>query len=642
MKKEFLLQQDFSDCGPVCLQNILKGYKIDMPLELLREMSGTGSEGSSLLGLLQAAEELGFEAMGAKAEDPGNLAGIEHPCILHLTVDQAYYHYVIFYPPAPGKQQQDRFLIGDPAAGLQQWTKQQLEKMWESKTLLTLRPTDKLLARAASQRSRWSWLRTLVQKDLDLLYLAAFLGLIIAALNLSTAVFSQKLVDSILPKHQTSRLFAGAALLAVLLFARCAISWLRNSLLIRQSYQFNLHLTTHFFESLLYLPKTFFDSRKTGDLTSRLNDVTRIQQAVSYIVGEISVQVLFLLVSLISIFLYSRLAGLLCLLLIPVQFLVVRFHSKHLLEGYRATMRANAAKESNYIDTIRGVGTIRMLNKEPLFIERGKDKMAHFQQALSNLGHRRIRFGFSGEVVGSFFTLAILLACATAVLDGKLRTGEWIAVIQLSLALLQAVAAVAMTNLQLQEAKVAFERIIEFNSIKPERPVQTPAHVPVADRFESLQIRDLCFRFRGRRQLLSNISFEVNKGEIILIIGESGQGKSTLFQILQKMYKPENGKVSINGQNWDQWDLVRWRTLLGTVPQDITIFGGTVLENISFEPAEDPAVIKTFCKQYGFDPCFSRFRQGYTTLLGEGGVRPSGGEKQLLALARCQIGRAHV
>jgi len=634
MKPVFHLQKDLTDCGASCLQNILAGYKVNMPLEMLRVMCGTSEEGATLLGLHQAAQDLGFSPMGAEAESIDNLAEVTEPCILHLTVGGRSYHYVVFYPPAPGAKQ-DLFTIGDPASGIEHWDRSKLEERWQSKTLLLLKPTGKLQAMAQRERSKWSWLWTIVKKDLDLLYLAAFFGLIIAILNLSTAIFSQKFLDNILPGHRTQKVVLATVLFGILLLLRCGITRLRSVLLARQSYQFNLHLTSHFFGSLLYLPKSFFDGRRTGDLTTRLNDIGRIQQALSYIVGDIGVQALFLLVSLGLAFSYSVVAGVACLIVLPLQFWVVKRHERSILTDYHEAMKANALKESSYIETLNGISTIKVMNQEPLFIRQGKGKMEFFQQALLKLGYHRIRFAFDSDLVGAGFMTSIVIACALLATAGKLTTGQWIAILQLAAAFLQAASALALTNLQLQEARAALERIVEFNHIQPEYP-QPAAPILATPSFQHLSVSNLTFRYRGRGQLLRNISLEVAKGEIVSVIGESGQGKSTLFQILQKMAPPDSGQVLLNHHDWQDCEPVGWRQMLGVVPQDINVFGGTLLENIAFEDAvTKPEKVIEFCRKYGFDRHFARLHHGSRTILGEGGTRLSGGERQLLGLARC-------
>ncbi|MFN7116643.1 MAG: ATP-binding cassette domain-containing protein, partial [Saprospiraceae bacterium] len=191
-------------------------------------------------------------------------------------------------------------------------------------------------------------------------------------------------------------------------------------------------------------------------------------------------------------------------------------------------------------------------------------------------------------------------------------------------------------NISLQEARVALDRMQEFTTLPAEYNIEQEAQKPAPTSFESLQVQKINFRFTGRPILLKNITFDVKKGEIIAILGESGGGKSTLLQILQQFYPAESGVIRMNGQSLEQYNIVEWRKLLGVVPQDIKLFSGSLLENILLAtPTEkDVAQLATFFQEYGFDRHFEKFPYGYATLLGESGVNISGGQKQLVALAR--------
>lgn len=137
--KGFVLQHDQSDCGVACLLSLIQYYKGTNSLEKLRELSGTSKQGTTLLGLYQAANQLGFNAQGNEADIQ---AIIDHsePLILHVVIEEHLEHYVICYAYKEGK-----FIIGDPAKGITSFTAQELEKIWKSKTCLTLSPNDKFV-----------------------------------------------------------------------------------------------------------------------------------------------------------------------------------------------------------------------------------------------------------------------------------------------------------------------------------------------------------------------------------------------------------------------------------------------------------------------------------------------------------------
>ena len=153
--------------------------------------------------------------------------------------------------------------------------------------------------------------------------------------------------------------------------------------------------------------------------------------------------------------------------------------------------------------------------------------------------------------------------------------------------------------------------------------------------FHSLEMKDISFRFAGRIQLLKNIDLKIKKGEFVALVGESGSGKSTLGQLLQKFYTIESGEIQVNNKfNFRDIKLENWRTLVGVIPQEIKIFNGNVLDNILLGVQDTPENVVNFCQKYGFEKFIAAFPQGYATILGEEGINLSGGQKQIIALAR--------
>jgi ATP-binding cassette subfamily B protein len=177
--------------------------------------------------------------------------------------------------------------------------------------------------------------------------------------------------------------------------------------------------------------------------------------------------------------------------------------------------------------------------------------------------------------------------------------------------------------------------MFEFTSISPEYSLDEETSKEKIGKFETLYVTNLSFRFPGRSELLKDISFHVKNGEIISLLGESGCGKSTTLQILQKFYGFENGTIAVNGVNWDDVSVKDWRNTIAIIAQDIKIFNGPLIDNVCLgDESKDPQEIIAFFREYGFDKYFESFPQGYATLLGEEGVNISGGEQQLVALAR--------
>lgn len=629
LKKIFVPQQGQTDCGVACLASILKFYGSERRLEDLRQRSGTSIEGTTLLGLYQAANAIGLAAEAYEA-DLESLKEQTSPCVLHILVDDVLLHYVTCYGYAG-----DKFRMLDPAKGFVEYSVEDLEKVWVSKMLLLVEAGEELLRSEAMSENRKKWFKALIKPDLNLLLIAGFLGVAVTLLNLGTAIFSQKLVDDILPRVELYQLSTGVVLLLFLLGVKVGLNYLRQYFLTWQIRDFNGRVVDQFYGKLLGLPKSFFDSRKTGELIARLNDTFRIQTAISFITVNVMIDVFLLIVSMVTIFVYATPIGWLAISYVPAFFALIWFYHKPIVGLQREVMSAFARNESNFVDTIQGVAVIKGGNLQDRYAQQTRSFYDGFQQKIFDLGMLRVRFGSLAELLGSALIVVVVAWSAVLVLEQQLKVGELLALVQLVALLIPAVVRLATTNVQLQEARVAFDRMYEFASIQPEFSAEDDHGKESISSFESMVIRDLSFRFLGRMELLKNLDLEVSKGELVAILGESGSGKSTLLQVIQKFYAFENGEIQVNNLGWEQLSIQSWRENLGIVPQQVKIFNGKLTDNICLANGDEHREsIIAFCELYGFDKFFNAFPYKYDTLIGEEGVNISGGQQQLVALAR--------
>ncbi|WP_445748592.1 peptidase domain-containing ABC transporter [Polaribacter sp.] len=622
--KTHTLQHDQSDCGVACLLSLIQYYGGTSSIEKLRELSGTTKQGTTLLGLYQTANQLGFTAQGNEADIQ---ALIDHgePVILHVIMDNKMQHYVICYG-----YEKEQFLIGDPAKGIINYTKEALEAIWVSKTCLTLSPNNNFVKATETKKSKKKWFLQLIKEDQQLLIISIVLGIGIAVLGMAMSVFSQKLIDDILPSKNMLKLISGIGLLTFLLLVRIVFSTVRELMLIRQSRDFNNRIIDSFYTSLLHLPKPFFDTRKIGELVARLNDTNRVQSVIKLIASNFVIDILVVIVSFGFLFFYSWQVGVIALISIPIYFLIIyRFNSK-IITAQKEVMQGYALNESNYINSMQGIATIKNFNKQSFFQKVNQFVFGNFQNKIVNLGKINVRLSFFAGFSGVLFLMAILSFTSIKVFQKEMQLGELMAVLGIAGSLLPSITNLALISIPINEAKIAFNRMFEFTSISQEKNGATSI-----SEFESLEINNLSFRFAGRGQLLKNIHLSVKKGQLNAIVGESGSGKSTIGQILQKFYDFENGNILINKtENFREIRLKDWRNLVGVVPQEITIFNGNVLDNMLLSEDDTPEKILSFFKEYGFEEFINNFPQGFATILGEEGINLSGGQKQLIALAR--------
>ena len=627
IKKTFQLQHDQSDCGVACLKTLVQYYGGDISLEKLRGLSGTSKQGTTLLGLYQVANQIGFSAEGNEADIQ---ALVDHgkPAVLHVTVDNQLQHYVICYGI-----EKDVFIIGDPARGIVHYTKEELEKIWVSKACLTIEPDQSFKKRKNIKQDKKKWFIHLLKEDKDILWVSIFMGLVISVLGMVMAVFSQKLIDEILPSKDLQKLILSIVLVSFLLVARTGFVAVRQFLLITQGRQFNNRIIEKFYNALLYLPNSFFDTRRKGELVARLNDTARIQRVITQLAGNYIIDGLIAITSITFLFVYSWQTGLIALLSMPIYFYIIFRYNKRIISAQKDVMAGYANSESNYISTLSGISEIKNFNKQSFFAQLNKIIYGAFQTKVFELGKINVKLGFVAGLIGVIFLSVVLIFNSYLVYSDKMLVGALIAILGISSNLLPSISNLALIAVPLNEAKVAFSRMYEFTGIEPE----TRGQEKLSEiNFEQLKVKKMSFRFPGRKRILENINLILKRGELISIVGESGSGKTTMGYILQKFYLPEAGNILINDKfSLKDIDTNSWRNIIGVVPQDVHIFNGTVTDNICLGDSQKEAeqVLKLL-NEYGFGRYIDALPQGFATIIGEEGINLSGGQKQIIALAR--------
>ncbi|MDR7209767.1 peptidase domain-containing ABC transporter [Flavobacterium piscis] len=625
IEKTHTLQLDQSDCGVACLMSIIKLYQGNNTIEKIRELSGTNKQGTTMLGVYQAANKSGFTAEGCEA-DIQALIDHKQPVLLHVLIENQLNHYIVCY----GYDEIKGFLIGDPGKGVFYLSISELEKIWVSKTCLTLEPNETFIKEETEKNAQRKWFLEILKEDYKLLWISILLGVFVAGLGMAMSLFSQKLIDDILPSHNIKKLISGIGLLTILLLARVGLAILREFFLLQQSKDFNNRINNQFFGSLLHLPKPFFDTRKIGELVARLNDTQRVQSVIKTLTSSLVIDVLISIISLGFLFSYSWKLGLISLLSLPVYFYIIYRSNKKIINAQKEVMQSYAFNESNYINTIQGISTIKNDNKQAIFGKTNNLIFANFQEKIFNLGKINITLSWQSGLASVFFLVGILIYTSIQVFDKEIKTGELIAILGIVGSLLPSIANLALVAIPINEAKIAFNRMYEFSSIEKEKNEGFKI-----SGIEQISIQNLSFRFAGRSELFHNVNIEITKGKFIAIVGESGSGKSTLGQILQRFYNFENGNIIINNKHQlSEVELENYRNLIGVIPQEIIIFNGNVVDNILLGATETPENLIEFIKNYGFDVYFNQFPQGLATILGEEGINLSGGQKQIIALAR--------
>ena len=633
IKERSVLQHDSTDCGAACLVSVIRFFGGNSTIEKMRKLSGTTQSGTSLLGLYQAAGQSGMDATGFEAS-VSDIIDYEGVLILHVINVEGLEHYIVYFGHEAGS-----FTIWDPSKGLTIILRDQLETIWKSKKCLGLVPNSDFKLEKDNKRAKRLWVREAINPEKELLIVSVGLGILISLLSLVMAVFTQKLIDKILPSGELSNLIVASVLVFVLLSSRLVLSAIRQFFLLTQGKLFNIRIVDDFYSSLLALPKSFFDTRKTGDFVARLNDTMRIQRVIADIAGVYIIDILVLVSTIIMIFFYSKISAVLSIVCLPVLYLMVYKWNKSVISAQHSLMAGYAFNESNFIDTLRGITEIKSMNWQNFYIGKNRTIYSEFQNRAFLLGRIKIKLGLITGLAGTLYLIIVLIYSSSQVLDSGMTQGELMAILSLSSTLLPSVLNLALINIPLSEAKVALNRMFEFTQIKPEEGRE--GSVFEQNDIRQIELKNISFRFPGRKLLLHDINLSLAKGKIVSLVGESGCGKSTLANILLRFYDPESGRMILNNEmDAGSVDFKFWRSKISIIPQEIHIFNGTILENLLSEISENKIrELAASVSKYGLSDFIDSFPSGLMTLAGEEGINLSGGQKQLLAFIRVLINK---
>ncbi len=630
-------QVDFKDCGATCLKIIGKYYKKIISIQHLRNISETTREGSSLLGLSEASEKIGFRSLGVKIT-LNRLVEAPLPCILHWNKN----HYVVLY-----KIKKNTFFVSDPAHGLLKYNKEEFLKHWignnateetEEGIALLLEPTAKFYDSDFDKDKPdfgFKFLSRYIFKYKAFLW-QLVIGLIAASLlQLIFPFLTQSVVDVGIKNQDIHFIYLILFAQLALFIGRTAIEVIRSWILLHLSTRINISLVSDFFIKLMNLPIAFFDTRMTGDILQRINDHKRIER----ILTTSSLSVLFSMVnlvvfSLVLVYYNLMLFGIFLLGSFFYFLWIVIFLKKRRDLDYKRFSEVSQ-EQSKVIELINGMQEIKLHNAEKQkrwsweFVQARLFKVSIEGLALEQ--YQGVGSGFINELKN----ILITVLSAKLVIDGEITLGMMLAISYIVGQLNSPIAQLINFIREVQDAKISLNRLSEIHN-KEDEEQQDVEKITEILLDANIELSKVSFRYIGSDQLvLKDLDLTIPSNKVTAIVGVSGSGKTTLMKLFLKFYDPNNGQIQLGNYNLQNVSQKAWRHECGVVMQEGYIFNDTIANNIAvgedyvnkkkLAHAVDVANIKEFIESLPLS---------YNTKIGMEGVGISTGQKQRLLIAR--------
>jgi ATP-binding cassette subfamily B protein len=622
-------QNDIKDCGAACLATICKHYGLKIPISKIREVAGTDKKGTSVLGIVRAAEKLGFTAKGVKAQESSLHDKIPLPAIAHVVIDGQLLHYVVIH-----RINKNEIVIADPAKGIEKYTLEQFCGIWTGVLILMVPTTS--FKKGDETKSLFSRFLNLLMPQKGLILSLFLASMLYTFLGIMGAFYFQFLVDEILPYHLNKTLHIISVGVIVLYLFKVILNFFRTHLLLWLSQKLDIYLILGYYQHVINLPMKFFGTRQVGEIVSRLIDASKVREAVSTATLTILIDILMVFVG--GAVLYSQNAFLfgITALLIPIYIIIVWAFHKPFEKINRKQMEENALLNSYIVESINGIETIKAYNAErKVQFETEKRFIRYlrsiFKEGLLNNSQNSIKLFI--QLVGG---VVILWIGANEVLKGNMTMGQLLTYNALLAYFLEPIQNLINLQETMQTAIVAADRLGEILDLELEKKEDEERKIKSDSLKGSIEFKDVSFRYGNRELTLKNINLHISPGEKVAFVGESGSGKTTIIKLLMKFYQCEQGEILIEDNNINDINTEYLREKIAYVPQNAFFFSGSIRENLTLGVDENIEMNKIV--EAAKVSCAHNFINDlplrYNSYLEENASNISGGQKQRLAIAR--------
>jgi ABC-type bacteriocin transporter len=630
-------QHDVTDCGAACLTSVAAHYKLRLPIARIRQYAGTDQKGTNMLGLIEAAQKLGFQAKGVKGTVE-NLSKIPLPAIAHNIVKRSsesadgnpgagLHHYVVLY-----RITDKNVTYMDPGDGkLHTKTKDEFKQLWTG-VLMILLPSEEFQAgdqRISVMHRFWA----LVNPHKSVMIQALFGAAVATLLGLSTSIYIQKITDHVLPSGNLNLLRLLSVGMLFILLLQTVVGTIKTVFVFRTGQQIDAQLILGYYKHLLTLPQQFFDTMRVGEIISRVNDAVKIRSFINETVLDLVVNVFIVVFSFLIMFTYYWKLALIMLAIIPFYVFFYWLSNRINKRLQRELMENSAELEAQLVESLNAAATIKRFGMESYANYKTETRFIRLIRTVSGSFMATLSVGTASGVVSQLFTIILLWVGTSFVVSNELTAGELFSFYALIGYFTGPAGRLISANRTIQDALIAADRLFEIMDLEREKTENKIELTP--DMISDIHLEDVTFRYGSRAVIFENLNLTIKRGKITAIVGESGSGKSTLISLLQNLYPLKSGRVRIGDYDIQHLSNESLRRLVSVVPQQIHLFAATVLENVAlgeFEP--DVKKVLHYARKLGIHEFIEELPNGYATELTENGNNLSGGQRQRLAILR--------
>lgn len=628
-KKLVVLQEGNKDCGVCCLLSIIRYYNGNISLNKLMEMTKTTKNGTTFYNLSEAASKIGMASKAYYVDDFNNISVYSCPFISQV-IRNGYTHFVVVY-----KISKDKLLIMDPALGSLYMSREKFLNIWTGYIMMFEKV--KILPNYKDEKYINKLLYGLILNNKKIIVNCLLLTLMFCFLTIGYSVYLKVMIDKVLNQDKYLLIVISLIFFIVILF-RSLTNLFRNQMLSYFNMKVDISLFLNSFKRILLLPYNYYKNKTTGEIISRVNDLSYIKQIISQLLTTVFLDIVLLLFSLVCLYFINSkmfvISFFIAILYMIIIFIYPRFIKTKIYES-----QAEVAKVNSYlVESISGLETIKGLRCEKMVNDRLESYYTKAQATIFDYNIISNGVLFLKDFIFYVGVLLINYVGCVDIMNGNFTVG--------SLLTFNTILGYFLNPLQnfidLADDYVyvrgVFKRANGLYEVKLD-DLESKNGLRVEG---DIIFNNLNFSFNGKDQILKNIKIEFKAKEKILLLGNSGSGKSTLLKIMYKYYDVSRGMVLVNGIDINDFSISDIRDDIIYVSQNETLYTGSIKDNILLNRDIDYKDFLDMCCYLEVDNIIKDNLLGYDFLLEENGANISGGERQRIILARALFKKGNI
>ena len=630
MKKNLIvLQEGNKDCGAACLLSIVRYYGGDVSLERLLNLTKTDKEGTNFYNLSEASNLLGLNTKCYKADSDTKIESINTPFIAQVN-NKNYMHFVVVY-----KIFETKVLIMDPSIGKKIIDLFDFTNIWTG-NIMVFEKIKSLPIYRKDKPLNSVIVKTLLKNKSAIIFLI-LLSFIFTFLTGFSSFYSQIIFDKVIDTT-INNLIIITILFSVLNIVKIVTSYIRNYITIYLNQKLDVSIILNTFTKVILLPFYYYKNKTTGEVLSRISDLFSLKNFISRIIISIFLDTSIFVCSFSILFFISR-RILFVLFIMSLIYVLIMVIFNYPIRKFTRLLQEDTALINSYIvESISAFESIKGLNIEDNIVLNFSKKYTN----LLNISYRKQSIEnmmiFIKDIVTDIGLLITNYLTIRLIINNNLSIGNYMTITLLSSYMITPVKNVIEL---ISEYHYINNSIIRANNLLEveEEKIYDNKKLEVKG---NIVINNLSYSYNGKYDVFNNISFYINEKDRVLILGNSGGGKSTIMKLLYKYYDVERDKIYINNYDINDFSMSDIRSGITYISQNEILFTSSIRDNIVMDRDINEEKFLKVCKITCVDEIVKNNVLGYDYILEENGVNLSGGQRQRIILARSLLKNSNI